>query len=104
MAVNGSIMVFEVGGIIIALLKIFSDMQLPVSSDTPRPHVEATFAIISCLCTVVAFAVNVLGVRKLLRMFCSIRQSVMQRMSATFLVTSGKSRVAVMPITCSTNT
>lgn len=60
---NSAILLIQLGGITIALLKVLSDMRHPDSGDTPRLRREAAFAIVSICTTVGAFCVNVLGMQ-----------------------------------------
>eukprot|EP00892_Ulva_mutabilis_P011461 jgi/Ulvmu1/8688/UM047_0028.1 len=70
-AVNSVLMLLEVAGITIALAKVFSDMQLPESSNNPQLRLNAAVAIISCACTMTTFCVNMVGMHRMLRVVMS---------------------------------
>ena len=63
-----ALMLLEIAAILITLLKVFSDMRAPEGADIGRLRGEAAFAMISCLCTVGSFCVNVFGMSKLIGM------------------------------------
>ena len=78
---NAAIMLLKVGSIVVILLKLFSDMQLPAGSDTARLRGEAAFAIISCFTTVFCFAANVMGMKRVLQAARAASEHVRQRLS-----------------------